>query len=874
MISENKMINLDEKFNIFDKFLTSNEHILRKGDGDWDSSKIFFQLSIEHADNSPLTYLAEKFEIDGSVDWDYLIDMNRPKKIYLSGLKNSFEVDKGGVVRIEIINEKTFLTFSSDNNIIVWDSQKFHIINDYNIKSKIIGVAILTDYEILVYCADGNIEFINILSDVRRKLKAHSKKIYKIKVLNNSNIVSYSEDNTIKVWDDETLLYTVKSSKAQCGGLEDYIDGMKIAYSYSDTIRILDSKYKKTNILKGHEKGILEVIVLEKKNILSHSKDNSIKIWDKSFKCIKSIAVEDSCDNIIELPNHDILLNIKNKIIILSDDLSIKKTINLSQEYTCSIKILNNKDIFIYNNETKSFIYDIDSYTLKKEITEHEDGICHVYELNNGNFITLGNSYADVMIVWDANYQKIATLIAHKKGINDTKQLDSKNLLSASDDESIKLWDIENLKYALSPQTPKVEKYFSLLNNNQLLINSNNTLSLIDEDTYSSNIIKHDDTIEDLIFLENGNFILFSRYSKGKIPLYDYQTFELLNSFERVLDEDISYVEVLKNQNIVIVYDDKCYVYDSKDYHFLNYFNCSDFEKKLFIDNYLIVPYENSLNFIDMRSYKTRVLENLENDEDIYYIFLLQNNHILSVTNSGVFQIWKNFEYVKTIYEYQDDEFVFVKIVDNFDIVIYYYNKIKIINSDDFKSIKEIDFEYHYEFKIDNSYLISTFDNKTIIYDSNYKPKIEFNGKEFDILNNNDLIYYDNSKSYIINKETLNLKKSFDGQYTILNNSEIAIDNECWITVFSAKTLDLLEKFKRDDISKTISVLDDMAIKDGKYIYHNIYHKTYLSVLLDDKIDYIRWYSNYTPLPFKKMGNNIIINDGKYSKILKSRDRK
>ena len=54
--------NLNEKFYIIDNFLTSNKHILELGNNDWDSSKIFFQLSIEHAKNSPLTQEARKYK--------------------------------------------------------------------------------------------------------------------------------------------------------------------------------------------------------------------------------------------------------------------------------------------------------------------------------------------------------------------------------------------------------------------------------------------------------------------------------------------------------------------------------------------------------------------------------------------------------------------------------------------------------------------------------------------------------------------------------------------------------------------------------------------------------------------------------------------
>ena len=88
---EQPQYDLNEKFYIFDNFITSNKQILERGDDDWDSSKIFFQLSIEHADDSPLTHEAEKYK---NVDWSYLVDDNRVEKFVASPRTHLFEVIK------------------------------------------------------------------------------------------------------------------------------------------------------------------------------------------------------------------------------------------------------------------------------------------------------------------------------------------------------------------------------------------------------------------------------------------------------------------------------------------------------------------------------------------------------------------------------------------------------------------------------------------------------------------------------------------------------------------------------------------------------------------------------------------------------------
>jgi len=112
-------IDLNEKFYIFDNFLTSNKHILERGDEEWDSSKIFFQLSIEHADNSPLTHGAERFEDEGKVDWETILKINRDNKYKFNPLLKKVIIGDETIDKIYVLYNQNILVVTNQNIIIL-----------------------------------------------------------------------------------------------------------------------------------------------------------------------------------------------------------------------------------------------------------------------------------------------------------------------------------------------------------------------------------------------------------------------------------------------------------------------------------------------------------------------------------------------------------------------------------------------------------------------------------------------------------------------------------------------------------------------------------------------------------------------------------
>ena len=131
---------LNERFYIFDNFISANKSILERGDKEWNSAKIFFQLSIEHADNSPLTQAAEQFEREGKVGFDYIYNTYRDDSVYLDPaikvIDASYMDPKEGllpIVGLLVLTNGDIVSLSNGNQgawsrkiiIQVWDKKTF-----------------------------------------------------------------------------------------------------------------------------------------------------------------------------------------------------------------------------------------------------------------------------------------------------------------------------------------------------------------------------------------------------------------------------------------------------------------------------------------------------------------------------------------------------------------------------------------------------------------------------------------------------------------------------------------------------------------------------------------------------------------------------
>jgi len=105
-------------------------------------------------------------------------------------------------------------------------------------------------------------------------------------------------------------------------------------------------------------------------------------------------------------------------------------------------------EIAIGYSDNKIRIYDLDDFALKKTIEGHENSVFTVtYSPDNEVLLSAGRDAH--LKVWDAkaDYQNIEDIVAHMYAINNIGfSPDGKHFVTCSMDKSIKVWDAQNFK--------------------------------------------------------------------------------------------------------------------------------------------------------------------------------------------------------------------------------------------------------------------------------------------------------------------------------------------------------------------------------------------------------------------------------------------
>jgi len=863
-----KQIDLNERFDIFENFLTSNKHILERGDKEWESSKIFFQLAIEHANNSPLTHEAGKFENDGKVDWNYLAKVNLSEDIYISCLKDTIALHDDSIEFIDFFGNDKIITYSSYNESIIKISylKDFSTQKEIKIKEEISGIKIFDTHDLFfVFTKGGHLYSFDRNGELFNRKKIHKKSIVKIDFFDNNFLVTYSEDDTIKILDRESFeeQHIVKNCKAGSGGIVEYKDGF-ISYTNNQNISIKDKNYKKVSILKEHLKGILDLKILANGYFLSHSKDLSIKIWNDKFQCVSTYELEKSCTDIV-IVKETIILNIENELIVLDINLNIVKKITLEQEYINDIKVLFEKYIIVYNNYAKSFIFSLEDFELVTTIDAHEDGITFLKQLDEHYFVSTGNSYADTMVVWNNDFEKVALLEGHNAGVND---LVYKNniLYSVSQDTTLKIWDLNTIAYANKKEKIRVEKSFVLKNNNIITL-SDQEIILWDKTSALAigNIKAGKSSFRELVFLEDGNFIAY--YSEKNPVVYDYKSLEVLKIFELDDRDELYHIELLKNGDIVFVYYDYIKVYDTKNYSFKIQCDTNNYDIKIFHKENLVLPYNNSFKVLDTSTYKEIEIKEEQNQNDIVHLFVSNENTVVIYEDNSISLYDGDFNLITHSNQYEDADNADVKVLTNGDIILYNYEDIKVIDRNTLKCKKTIAYTYDYNNKTSDQFVLAYSEDKIQIYDSNrYELQLVLDNDRFEILED-AFVYFDGKNSIILDKNCTKIQE-LRGEFVLLPSNQIVLLKDKVFYILDKNNYAVIDQFAFDDKFKNYQFDESMQSTEN-IIFTNISDEKTLSALDTINKNEAKWYSNYSVKPLTVIGDNIMIDDGKCVDILK-----
>ena len=252
-------------------FFQERIHILRRSKKYWPAYKIFLQLAVEHADDSPITLAAEAWLQKGNCDWVWLKRKQRLSHAQLSRCLITIE-EQTAVEGALIWPDGRLISWSGDNELKVWNVDTGKIVTTLDGHTKgIIGAMELSDGQLVSWAEDNTLIIWDVNTGKSKvKLEGHKKKVWKVLELSNGSLVSWTGDLLSGKNNHELYIWDVNTGD------------LKVT-------------------LEGHTGWVEGVIELANGCIMSWTSegnvinDHTLRVWDvKTGKCLLTISKEEA----------------------------------------------------------------------------------------------------------------------------------------------------------------------------------------------------------------------------------------------------------------------------------------------------------------------------------------------------------------------------------------------------------------------------------------------------------------------------------------------------------------------------------------------------------------------------------------------------
>lgn len=317
-------------------------------------------------------------------------------------------------------NGQLLIAGSIEGRIKIWDLEQW--IELYSLSSQhgaIHGIAILSEgSRLLLATDDGTLELWDLeRHEVECTLKGHRNRINAVVVTQNGRqAISASADGTLKVWNLEqrTLIYTLKAS-SPVHAVAVTMDGGYAISASDHGIQLWDLVHRsEKRTYSGHQAPVSAVAITpDGHKIISGSLDATLKIWS----------------------------------------LEQGTVIHTLKGHTGSIRALtltpDGQWIVSASNDGEVRVWDLERGMERCTLSGHQGEVWTVEVTWDGRAISAG---ADrILRIWDLERgADLHTLTGHRDAVNAVALLpDGIQILSASDDRTIKVWDMKWRRAAL-----------------------------------------------------------------------------------------------------------------------------------------------------------------------------------------------------------------------------------------------------------------------------------------------------------------------------------------------------------------------------------------------------------------------------------------
>ena len=291
----------------------------------------------------------------------------------------------------------------------------------------------------------------------------HSDRIRKILFLENGNLVTASQDGTIKVWNSLTgkLIIDLKAPSNWVSSLVQLSNGWLASGLRDGSIYMWDiNDNKPIKTLSGHKKAVCSLQVLPNGRLASCAFDDTIMIWNPVLAegnlllTIRGHGIDHHRADMGVLSNGHLVTcsneDTKDNTIRVWNTTSgrLAASIQLSSRNARSLLVLSSQQVAVGCQDGTIKVIDIKkSDDSEATVMRHGANVFSLVQLSNGNLASSGSSgptISDIKI-WNLEYGCLVQSITTSQGA--ISSIDffprKKFIASGSIDKSVKLWRLD-----------------------------------------------------------------------------------------------------------------------------------------------------------------------------------------------------------------------------------------------------------------------------------------------------------------------------------------------------------------------------------------------------------------------------------------------
>ena len=299
---------------------------------------------------------------------------------------------------------------------------------------------------------------------------------------------------------------------------------------------------------------------------------------------------------------------------------------------------------------------DNNSHKLKlnliKSINAHMDWINLVSKFPFGNIISVSNDKS--IKIYDMNYNIIQHIQnAHTRSINYVDIKDENNFVTCSNDKSIKTWIKKENKFILNKiiinaHNDEIYKVIYYSNEKLISYSYDGIIKIWEENINNYQLItslKHSNFIYSILLIQDKNLLISSDSNGTK--LWNINNFELIKYFEEAKCDELNGLDRIDKERIIIIGNETLIIISLLEKKIIkeiktnfSYYGISSIEEKgLFLGG----RYNDILVFRNDNYKCIQIIKNAHEDYIKGFIHL-NNDFIISYSDDGKIKIW-SFEY-------------------------------------------------------------------------------------------------------------------------------------------------------------------------------------------------------------------------------------